>query len=328
MNEEELVMAELQQMNVFDLSPWKARDGVVSERPYGLLAEEEASMLYYLSRDFYSGSGEIVDAGAFLGTSSFCLAKGLMANPAVKSKYKRVHAYDAFKPWKEPAGSVDDTIRMLEKDFNVTLVDGSFLNDFLKNIEAYRDAIHVVEGDFLSASFSGGIEILFVDICKNIKIQSHLLREFYKKLMPGGVVIHQDYHHALLPWIHVVQERLSDYFEIIVNKASYSAVFMLTRQIPEAVIDECASYGYTVDEQISLIDSAIRRLPEDDMRDVEMAKAVLLINHGRYDEAEEIYERNQKYLEGGLDHQLQTNVWAYEWHKMCLSKVGSEAFTV
>lgn len=313
----------LRQGSVFDLAPWKPKGDVVADRPYGLLAKEEAAMLYFLARDFYTGSGEIVDAGAFLGTSSFCLAKGLADNIRVNSRYKRIHAYDAFKPWREPAGTTDDTIRMLEKDFKVTLIDGSFIHSFLENTKNYSDAIHVVEGDFLWSRCPSSVEILFVDICKNIEIQSHILREYYRKLLLGGIVVHQDYHHALLPWIHVVQERLSEYFEVVVNKASYSAVFMLTKEIPDSVIDECAAYGYSADEQVALIDSAMRRIPKEDVMDVELAKAVLLLNYGRYAESDEIYKRSLKFLEVSYDHQLQTNIWAYEWHKMCLSKTNA-----
>ena len=279
-------------------------------------------MLFFVAKDYYSGNGEIMDVGAFLGTSSFCLAKGLFENPVVGNKGKRIHAYDAFVPWKEPAGTFDDTIRLLENDFKVTLVNGSFVGSFLDNTKEYQDGISVVQGDILVSKCDRGVEILFIDICKELAIQSHLLHEFYPNIQIDGLVIHQDYHHALLPWIHVVQERLSEYFEMVVVKASYSAVFMLKKNIPISVLEECAAYPFDVSEEIVLFNRALARIPVEQQGDVEIAKAVLLLNHGMIDEADEIYSRQRDRLEGGLaDKQLQTNVWAYEWHRKNL--IGS-----
>ena len=59
------------------LTDWSGIDGI----PKGMLGPREGSMLYTLTREYYRGYGEIVDAGAFLGSSAYCFARGLGSGP-------------------------------------------------------------------------------------------------------------------------------------------------------------------------------------------------------------------------------------------------------
>lgn len=49
-----------------------------------------------LARDQYTGQGEIIDGGAFLGGSTLALATGLRDNPSVANRAGRVDLYDMF----------------------------------------------------------------------------------------------------------------------------------------------------------------------------------------------------------------------------------------
>src|SRR3712207_3988236 len=69
--------------------------------PAGMLRRGEASLRHHLARDWYGGSGEIIDAGAFLGASSYALGRGLEQNPRVADKAGRIHAYGLFAVWRE-----------------------------------------------------------------------------------------------------------------------------------------------------------------------------------------------------------------------------------
>src|SRR5476649_2864728 len=64
--------------------------------PKGMLEVSEQKLLYFLARDLYSETGEIIDAGAFCGASTYALAAGLVDNPRVYRKDARVHSYDLF----------------------------------------------------------------------------------------------------------------------------------------------------------------------------------------------------------------------------------------
>ena len=54
---------------------------------------------------FYSGTGEIVELGPWLGSSTFHLISGLENNPYFKTQNKRIHVYDDFvwrSEWMDP----------------------------------------------------------------------------------------------------------------------------------------------------------------------------------------------------------------------------------
>lgn len=87
--------------SIFELRPWASSQKEIEGMPRGMLRVVEGSMLYFFARDYFRGFGEIVDAGAFLGASSFCLAKGLEDNDEIRAKSGRLHAYDLFTVWRE-----------------------------------------------------------------------------------------------------------------------------------------------------------------------------------------------------------------------------------
>lgn len=258
--------------------------------PSGMLGADEAALLFFIARDYYGGFGDVVDAGAFLGASSFCLAKGLGENQRVSGKPGRIHAFDMFQVWKEP-GSTDQAVADMMRDiFGVEAANyESTLGVYMKNLGDYGREVSVHPGDILKQNWTGRpIEILFVDICKTLPIWQHVLKVFFPSLIPGvSVVIHQDWHHPWLPYLHVVQELLSDYFELVEPKANDTAMFRLVDRIPERVLDAASAYDYSAEEQMRLIDRAIERFAGKS-RFLKLAKAVLYLEHGMRDEASKI----------------------------------------
>jgi len=86
-------------LNVEKLSAkpwWNLEPEVVQELlvPRGFIGEEERRALHYIARNCISGAGQIVDAGACIGSSAFCLASGLARSPLRGNT--RVHSYDRF----------------------------------------------------------------------------------------------------------------------------------------------------------------------------------------------------------------------------------------
>lgn len=168
-----------------------------------MLSAQELELLYGLARDQYTGRGEIVDGGAFLGGSTLALANGLRDNSTVRDKQGRIHSYDLF-------------------------VSDSFVPQFIEGYPAgastrpYYDGViagvanHVTvhEGDVTTMPWPAdrGIEILFIDVAKSWEINDHLLKDFFPRLIPGvSAVIQQDYHWPYTPWLSVTMELLADH---------------------------------------------------------------------------------------------------------------------
>jgi hypothetical protein len=273
--------------SLFTDKPWVKSQVEVQGMPAGMLGSMEGALLYFLARDYFKGYGEIIDAGAFLGASSYCLGKGLEDNAGIKSKSGRLHAYDLFELWREQESTDQFMAYELKRIFGLDLSENeSTLHLYMANLGDLARHVRIYRGDITFMNWCGRpIEILFLDICKSRRIWQHTLKTFYPSLIPGvSVVVHQDYHHPLLPFIHVAQERLSPYFEIVEVKAEDSAAFRLVERIPERVLNEVAAYEFDYFTQVKLIDSAIERLRGQN-RHLRIAKAQLLRQNGRVGEA-------------------------------------------
>jgi hypothetical protein len=221
------------------------------------------------------------------------LAKGLEDNAGITTKSGRLHAYDLFEPWREQETTDQLMAHELKRIFGLNLSENeSTLHVYMANLGALARHVRVYRGDITSMSWCGRpIEILFLDICKNKRIWQHILKIFYPSLIPGvSVVVHQDYHHPLLPFIHVAQERLSPYFEFVEAKCEDSAAFRLVERIPERVFNEVAAYEFDYFTEVKLIDSAIERLHGQN-RHIRIAKAQLLRQNGRVSEARALIDQ-------------------------------------
>ncbi len=278
---------------LFEKRPWIRPEASVDGMPVGMLSHEEGALLRCLAKEYYSGRGEIIDAGAFLGASSYCLAKGLEENAKISSKAGLIHAYDLFEVWREQETTWTFMAHELKRIYDLDVADSqSTLPVYMANLGKLGSLIKVYVGDITQNTWCGRpIEILFIDICKNISIWRHVLKIFYRSLIPGvSLVIHQDYHHPLLPFIHVAQERLSSYFDIVEEKVSDSAIFFLKDRIPENVLAEVVAYDFTPREELSLMDRAINRLPANNHH-LSVAKAQLLRQQGNIASSRDLIEK-------------------------------------
>ena len=276
----------------FSERPWMTSGASVEGMPPGMLSGEEGCLLHWLAKNYFSGAGDIIDAGAFLGSSSFCLAKGLEDNPRIVAKSGRVHAYDLFEVWREQGTTWQFMAGELKRIFNIDVEDNqSTLPIYIANVGSLAKHIRVNPGDIVQKVWSGRpIEILFIDICKSIQLWKHVLKIFYPSLIPGrAIVLHQDYHHPLLPFIHVAQERFSDYFDIVEEKVTDTTAFLLRDRIPDNIFAEVMNYDFSPSQELKLMDSAIERLHNNN-RHLFLAKVQLLRQRGFLKEARTLLE--------------------------------------
>lgn len=222
--------------------------------PKGLLGDEERRMLYFLASSVYRGQGVIVDAGAFLGASAFALARGLEASAVRAAVNARIHSYDLF------CSSEFYIRKFLDTHFNLKGEVAEYRSVFDFQTGLVRDRIVAVEGDFsLTQAPDAPIEILFIDVAKTLHLNSHLVRSYFSKLIPGiSILIQQDYYHCWHPYIHMTMEYLKEYFTILdpLVRAG-SRLYLLERAIPAVKLDRVAAFSFSFDEQQTLLDAAI-----------------------------------------------------------------------
>lgn len=247
-------------------------------RLQGMLGDGESKLFFELARRCYSGRGAVVDAGSFLGKSASLFAAGLRANRHAPPAMKKVHCFDSFLV--HESGTVD----FFKERFGHEITIGeSTRRWFDAQTEPVRDLLEVHAGDFLEAHWSGGpIELILVDIAKSQQLWARFLEQMFPSLVPGvSMVVHQDYHHISLPHIHVVMEFLHPCFELVVPRVDSSAVFLMTKPIPSAMLEKAIRYDFSAEECESLMDAAIARIPPAQQFLVRCAKVVLLAGSGR-----------------------------------------------
>ncbi|MEH6522482.1 hypothetical protein [Sulfitobacter sp.] len=247
----------------------------------GLITEAERAFLVALGRGMANIGGIYVDAGSFLGASAEALASGyIQSRPTDRTPH--VHCFDAFQtPFSE-------TCTLIEEKSGVQVRPGeSFRPIFEANTLAVRDLLVVHEGDISDINaFSLPISLLFLDICKSLETHGKVVDLFFRQLRPDvGILVHQDYHHPHLPYIHVCTEYLAHRFEIITPRIGESLALRLKSRPTEAELKRVIQYDFSKDEQIRLMDAALARMGNVDTFEMQLARLVLrrrLFGHARF----------------------------------------------
>ena len=198
-----------------------------SDTLHGMTSREEQAYFRTYVRKSFSGEGEIVDLGCWLGSTTIPLAQGLRRNRTRRVTGKRVHAYDLFT-WEE---WMDPYMGGCARHYSP---GESFLEEYESRTRRYSKRIAVHPGDLSQIGWSGQpIEVLLVDAMKSWELAKSIVEIFYCSLLPQkSILIHQDFKHYYCPWIHLIQYKLKDYFILeqdIPN--SGSVVFRLKRRI-------------------------------------------------------------------------------------------------
>jgi hypothetical protein len=231
----------------------------------GMTSRTEKAILYNLARHYYLGEGQIVDVGIFLGASTNAFAAGLRSNPEALSK---------VIPGAKPIRSFDIAIwvkafdRHLKQDVvakavgpDMTLKEGdSFLPLLNRLLAQHLDLIDFRIGDIVqTARADGPVEIAFYDCLKNQSRDWAAFCAFTPSFIPGHtIVIQQDYFYWSAYDNKIRQEYLADYFEFI-GAAGASAVFRVTRPIPDEFYREDPTVSLTLADKLRLLQQAAAR---------------------------------------------------------------------
>jgi hypothetical protein len=167
----------------------------------GMISREERRYYQYIGQ-FYSGQGEVVELGPWLGCSTFHIVEGLKTNPHFSDKTLRV--YDDFI-WR--AAWMNDKVRESERLLNHQ--DFQFL--FEKYTSSFQQYLHVEKrmitncdgNDHVPQLVWGGapIEILYVDCGRTFEANDAWYRIFCSSFIPEKtLLIMQDWRlHREVP---------------------------------------------------------------------------------------------------------------------------------
>ncbi|HET9419252.1 MAG TPA: hypothetical protein VFO30_07920 [Chthoniobacterales bacterium] len=247
------------------------------QRAFGMTTWHEQDWLRTYAARTYQGRGVIVDLGCFLGATTISLAEGLALNPYRKEQ--QIHAYDLFR-W-----SKGFELWAQGKGIEGRFADGeSFLPEFLKRTERWRDYIIVHEQDLTQGQWqNGAIEFLLIDAMKTAEITSAILRAFFPDLLPGiGHVAHQDFAHCYTPWLHLAVYRLRDHFSVAADvPASGTTVFRCDKPISSELLNMDVSFARCdVKEIEAAFDYSFGLVPDEKKGNIIGAKAMAYRERG------------------------------------------------
>lgn len=247
----------------------------------GMLSIQERQYLNNYAQNQYSGVGEIVDLGCWLGGSSVALVTGLQENPNLELRQKIIHAYDLFvwESWMDPF-VVDTPLQGLYKPGD------SFLPECQRGISQWEQQIKLYPGDLDKIGWQGNdIEFLFIDAMKSWQLANSILAKFVSCLIPQhSVIVHQDFSHFGTYWIHLVMYRLRSYFEPIYDiPDSWSLVFQYKKAIPKDVLMQSYSlYSFDRDEINAAFEYSQELVSPQKRAQIIGAKAIALIELGDF----------------------------------------------
>jgi hypothetical protein len=173
----------------------------------GMLAYEEIQYYHYISR-FYSGAGEVVELGPWLGLSTRHIMSALSYNPTFAGR--KLHVFDDFvwrSDWMDPHFSEGERPRHHE----------SFQHLFEGYTASVANRLHVTKAKFtdydgnmdvpLAEWHKGAIEMIFVDCGRTYQANQGWYNIFSYAFVPDlTLVIMQDWRlHRERPRRHYNQ---------------------------------------------------------------------------------------------------------------------------
>jgi hypothetical protein len=244
---------------------------------YGMTTKWEQAYLVEFSQNQYTGEGEIVDLGCWMGAMSICAARGLANNKRVKDKSKRIHAYDLFV-WSSSRDEHFGVIWQTEKPED----GGSFLNEFLARTQSWETFIQPHVGDLSEIGWdqSKKIEVLHNDASKSWSAMNGIISNFYPALIPGiSIVIEQDFAHYYTSWLHLIRYALREYFQPIYTiPLSSSIVFRYVKPVPEELLKKVYSFeSFSMNEMEKAFDYSLSIADKELHPGILGAKAMLFI---------------------------------------------------
>ncbi|MDP9292701.1 MAG: hypothetical protein M3O82_10120, partial [Verrucomicrobiota bacterium] len=172
----------------------------------GMVSSDEMAFFSESAARYFGRKGAIVDLGCWLGSTSVALAQGILTHGSkAHNRNEKVFGFDMFR-WE---GWMPAHI-----PYCLYEPGDSFLPEARRVVRVHGGGgVELIRADLELYEWSGGpIKILLVDAMKNENLAIQIPRNFFPSLVPGSLLIHQDFKHYYTSWIHVLQYRLRQYF--------------------------------------------------------------------------------------------------------------------
>ncbi len=240
--------------------------------------EERCYVMEYAEKE-YTGVGEIVDLGCWLGSLTVPLAIGLERNKQLNKDKMIIHAYDRFI-WKDWMNQEVLNTNLANKFQHNKL----FVDAFYEVIKPWQNKIKTYVGDLKELDWESqkSIEYLLVDAMKNFDLANTILHKFFPCLIPNvSLVQHQDFCHYYCPWIHLIMYRFREYFEPIIYVPCTSVIFKNTKQISNDLLQKDYSFSdFSPTEMKNAFDYSLAIVPDSAKANVAAAKVMLYVHLG------------------------------------------------
>lgn len=255
----------------------------------GMTSKTEQDYFFRYGEKEFSGRGEIVDLGCWLGSTTIPLVKGLLKNPSFKGSGRKVYAYDLFVWFEWMNASTAGTNlsgRYREGD--------SFVEEFKLRTKEFAAHIEIREGDLKKIGWTNEpIEFLLVDAMKNFDLAGSIVKDFYPFLIEGeSRVLHQDFAHFFTPWIHVLQWLFRDNFEFDEEVSrSQSVVFKYKKRIDERLLKQAYSFETFSDREVDdAFEYSMNLVSAEKLPNVAAAKVMWFLHQNKREQARSEFE--------------------------------------
>jgi hypothetical protein len=254
----------------------------------GMTSKSEQEYCARYGREIYSGAGEVVDLGCWLGSTTLSLLEGLLKNPAFVNSARKVYAYDLFIwfEWMNESTAGTDLLSKYKEGDN-------FVAEFEKRISKYSSRIEIRAGDLVELGWNDKpIEFLLIDAMKTWELANGIVKHFYPSLIPGkALILHQDFAHHFAPWIHVLQWKFRDYFEFAEEvPRSQTLVFRLVKLIPAELLQRTYGFESFTDEDVNeAFAYAMKLVSAEKLSNVAAAKVMWYIHQEKFTQAKKVW---------------------------------------
>lgn len=96
---------------------------------------------------------------------------------------------------------------------------------------------------------------------------------FFEYLVPGSIIIQQDFLFFRNPWLYPTMYKLNKYVELLSYTEDNSVIFGVNEKIPTDILDNCLSYKLSKNDYIEAISFYKSKFPF--LRQIEMIDALL-----------------------------------------------------
>lgn len=270
--------------------PWYSDPASIAFTPRAptMLATHEAQMLRWIAANAYTGRGDIADLGCFLGGSTCAFGDGVKASGSTFDR-RPIQTYDMLVTPNDPFDSYANGLIGDDKK-----PGESFLDRFETYTAPYANLIDVHPGDVRNHTPPRPIEILFVDIAKGADINDHLVRHFFSNTIgAGAIIMHQDYNHPWLPWVHITANQLRPFSEFVGDVAG-TRIFVQHSEPTEAALAHCLDASTSFEEKLAILEN------ERDLNGTSYAAAMVQMSSAWL----AFLHRGAEAFEARLDHPL------------------------